>query len=301
MDLSIIIVSFNTKDLLISCIASIKKYTKGISYEIIVVDNGSSDDSVKASRDLGVKVIENKKNLGFAAGNNIGVKASKGEYILFLNTDTEVKNNVAGEMVDYMRQNQKIGVATSALNNKDGSFQATGGYFPTLLRVFSWMTIQDLPLVDKIIKPFHPYHSKSFFSKGDEFYKSKKELDWVTGAFLLTKKSIIEKVNGWDESYFMYVEEVDLCFRIKKLGYEVWYLPEWNITHLGGASSKTSEPSLINEYEGVKKFYKNYYPSWQYPILRLILKIGALGRIVLFGILEGKETSKIYAKAFKIA
>lgn len=301
MDLSIIIVSFNTKDLLVSCIASVKKYTKGINYEIIVVDNGSSDDSVKASRDLGVKVIENKKNLGFAAGNNIGVRASKGEYVLFLNTDTKVKDNVAGEMVDYMRQNQKIGVATSALNNKDGSLQATGGYFPTLPRVFSWMTIQDLPFVDMIIKPFHPYHSKSFFSKGDEFYKSKKELDWVTGAFLLTKKSIIEEVNGWDESYFMYVEEVDLCFRIKKLGYEVWYLPEWNITHFGGGSSKTSELSLINEYLGIKKLYKKYYPAWQYPILRLILKIGALGRIVLFGILEGKETSKIYAKAFKIA
>ncbi len=300
--------------MLSSCIASVKKYTKGIDYEIIVVDNNSKDGSVEAASALGVKVITNKENFGFAKANNQGTEIAKGEFILFLNSDTEIKDNVLGEMVTYLKENPKVGVATSALNNKDGSIQATGGYFPTLLSVFSWMTIQDIPFVDKLIKPFHPHHSKSFFAKGDEFYgsinadmspeerhKSKKQLDWVTGAFLLTRKKILEEVGGWDETFFMYVEEVDLCFRVKKLGYQVWYYPKWSITHLGGASSKTSEFSLINEYEGVKKFYKKHYPSWQYPLLRLFLKIGALGRIVLFGMIEGGGSAKTYAKAFKIA
>lgn len=298
MDLSIIITSFNTKDLLTTCIKSIFKFTKNINFEVIVVDNNSTDGSAEAAKALGSVIIKNKENLGFATANNQGFKISRGKYILFLNSDTEINDNVLGEMISWMKDNTTVGVSSSALRNKDGSMQATGGYFPTLPRVFSWMTIQDLPFVDNIIKPFHPYHAKSFFSKGDSFYRSKKELDWVTGAFLLCRREALEKIKGWDETFFMYVEEVDLCFRVKQMGYSIWYLPKWNITHLGGASSKTSEFSLISEYKGVIKFYAKHYPSWQLPILRLILKIGALGRIILFGILEGPSSAKIYAKAF---
>jgi hypothetical protein len=299
MDLSIIIVSFNTKSLLVSCIKSVLKYTKAIKFEIIVIDNGSKDGSAAAAKDLSVRVIENNNNPGFATANNQGVKVSGGKYVLFLNSDTEIHDNVLGEMLAWMNLNSKAGVATCALKNTNGSMQATGGYFPTLLRVFSWMTIQDIPLVDSIIKPFHPYHSKSIFFKGDKFYKNKKELDWVTGAYLLTRKDVLNRIGGWDESFFMYVEEVDLCYRIKKLGYKIWFLPKWSITHLGGASSKTNEFSLISEYDGVKKFYGKHYPRWQFPILRLILKIGALGRIVLFGILEGRQSAKIYEKVYR--
>jgi len=301
MDLSIIIVSYNTKNLLVSCVKSIQEYTKGIKFEIIVVDNDSKDGSAEAAKNLGVTVLKNNENLGFAAANNQGVKISNGKYLLFLNSDTEIHDNVLGEIVPWMNLNPKAGIATCALKNKDGSLQATGGYFPTLSRVFSWMTIQDLPFVDNIIKPFHPYHSKSLFFKGDSFYKAKKELDWVTGAFLLTRCDILEKAGSWDESFFMYVEEVDLCYRVKKLGYEVWYMPEWGITHLGGASSKNEEFSLVSEYQGLKKFYKKHFPAWQYPILRILLKIGALGRVILFGILEGSKSVKIYAKVFKSA
>lgn len=301
MDLSIVIASFNTKDLLVSCLNSIKKYTKGISYEIIVVDNASVDDSVSAVRELRAKLIENKKNLGFAAANNQGSKAASGEFLLFLNTDTLIEDNVLGEMVTRMRKSPKVGVSTCSLKNKDGSFQATGGFFPSLIRVFSWMTIQDFPFVDSFIKPFHPFHSKSFFNKGESFYKMPRQLDWVTGAFLLTRRGIIKKAGGWDEKYFMYVEEVDLCYKIKKLGYEVWYWPFKSIIHLGGASSKASKFSLLAEYSGIKRFYKKFYPRWQYPIVRALLKIGALGRIVLFGILEGRESAKTYAEAFKLA
>ena len=299
MDLSIIIVSYNTKDLLASCIKSVVENTKKIKFEIIVVDNNSKDQSAEVATKLGAIVLKNKKNLGFAAANNQGFKASHGEYILFLNSDTEIHDNVLGEMVDWMKVNSKVGVSSCALKNKDGSLQATGGFFPSLVSVFSWMTIQDLPFVDSIIKPFHPYHSKSFLGKSASFYDKSRELDWVTGAFLLTKREVLEAVGGWDESYFMYVEEVDLCFRIKKLGYKVQYLPKWNITHLGGGSSKTSEFALISEYQGMIRFYKKFYPFWQMPILRATLKIGALGRIVLFGILEGRQSAQIYAKAFR--
>ena len=300
VDLSIVITSFNTKDLIIACIRSVIKNTRGINYEIIVLDNGSSDGSVSALRnfqDSKLKIIENKKNLGFTVANNQGWKKALGEYILFLNSDTLINDNVLGEIAEWMDKNKSVGVASCMLKFKDGSIQPTGGYFPTLLSVFYWMTIQDIPFVDVLIKPFHPLHIKSFFARGEDFYKKEKELDWVTGAFLFTRKEILEKVGGWDEDYFMYVDEVDLCFRIKKKGWQVRYLPEWSIVHYGGASG-TKELSVVSEFNGLKRFYKKFYPSWHYPLLRLVLRIGALGRIVLFGILEGKETAKIYAKAF---
>lgn len=302
MDLSIIIVSYNTKKLTENCLKSIKKHTRGISYEIIVIDNNSDDSSVELLRSLSrqdqkIRLIESKKNLGFAGGNNKGIERAKGEYILLLNSDTLISSNVLGEMVNWMREKPKVGIATCSLKNQDSSIQGTGGYFPTLVRVFSWMTIQDFPLVDKLIKPFHPIKNKSF-SKGISFYKNKRQLDWVTGAFVLMRGKIVKEVGLMDEAYFMYVEEVDYCYRVKKKGWEVWYLPAWNIVHYGGASSSIAEFSVLSEFKGIKRFYKKHYPKWQYLILRILLKIGALGRILVMGILEGPESAKIYAKAF---
>ena len=303
IDLSIIIVSYNTASLLKSCIESIVKNTKDITYEIIVVDNASTDNSVKVirhsklvSESLSPTIIQNKKNLGFAAGNNIGLKQARGNYILLLNSDTKLTSNLLPEIVDWMDEHPKAGVATCMLTNTDGSIQGTGGYFPTLLRTISWMTIQDIPGVDKLIKPFHPMKGKSW-AKNTKFYKEEKQLDWVTGAFFLMRKEVYENVGNFDEKYFMYTEETDYCFRAKALRWQVWYLPQWSIIHIGGASG-TSENAVLGEFTGVKLFYKKHYPKWQYPILRLFLKIGALIRMAILGILEGPGAFKTYAKAF---
>lgn len=293
VDLSIVIVSYNTKKLLLACLQSIKEYTKEISYEIVVVDNASTDGSQELA------LIKNKKNVGFAAANNQGIKKSRGRYVLLLNSDTLISDNVLKNMISWMDGHPKAGIATCALKNEDGSLQGTGGYFPTLPRVFSWMTIQDIPGVDNFIKPFHPMRDKSFH-RGSDFYKKERQLDWVTGAFFLARKKVFKDVGLFDENYFMYVEEVDLCFRAKKKGWQVWYLPRWSILHYGGASG-AKESTVLREYEGIKRFYKKHYPYWQYPLVRFFLKIGSLGRIVLFGLLEGKEAARIYAQAFKRA
>ncbi len=280
-DLSIVIVNYNTPKLTADCIASIKKLTKGIKYEIVLIDNST-------------------ENRGFTGGNNIGIKKSKGRYVLLLNSDTLIHDNVLGEMVSWMDYNPKIGIVTCALKNKDGSLQGTGGYFPTLLRVFSWMTIQDFPFVDNFIKPFHPTKEKSF-SKNESFYNKPKELDWVTGAFFMVRKEVIDQIGYLDEDYFMYTEETDFCFRAKKKGWNIFYNPKWSITHFGGGSSKGNEFSVLSEYKNIKLFYKKHYPYWQYPILRFFLKIGALGRIVVLGIMRGRDNARIYAKAFSQA
>ena len=305
MDLSIVIVSFNTKKLLKECIESIVKTTKKIEYEIIVVDNDSKDGSVELlkllSKKYPIRIVINKENVGFGRANNQGAKIAKGKYVLFINSDTLVKKNVLGEMVLWSEKNPKVGVSTCALRNLDNSLQGTGGYFPDLFKVFAWMFfLENIPLLDRIIKPFHPMHPQSPIYKGEGLFKKAHQRDWVTGAFLLTRKDIFEKAGGFDQDYFMYTEEVDLCWRIKKDGWQVWFLPEWSITHLGGASS-TAEFPILSEYKGVKLFYKKNKPAWQMPFVRLFLKGGAVLRIFLFGLIKGKGAATTYAKAFKAA
>ena len=309
IDVSIIIVSFNTKKLLLACLESIKRHTEGISFEVVVIDNASDDGSTKG---LGkdVRVIANRKNLGFSRANNQGIKEAKGRYILLLNSDTEFKENTLKKMVDWMDQHPKVGISTCTLLNPDGSIQATGGRFPDLLRMFLWAKfLDDLPGVADLFGSYHP-HTPNLFGKSD-FYKREHRQDWVTGAFLLTRKEVLNKIGGLDEKFFMYVEEVDLCMRAKKDGWETWYIPATKVVHIGAASGKGEkvgfgdrqigkEGGILGEFEGLKRFYKKHYPSWQYPILTLLLKTASVLRIVVFGILGGqKEALRIYAKAFR--
>lgn len=306
MDLSIIIVNYNTKDLTIDCIKSVLKHTKKITYEVIIVDNASLDDSIKEISKLrktikNLKLIENNKNLGFAKANNQGLRRAKGKYSLLLNSDTVIKNNLLHEMIDWMDDHPKVGVSTCALLNKDGSIQGSGGNFPDLFRVFAWMFfLEDIPLLDRLIKPFHPMHTQSPFYKGEVRFKKAHQKDWITGAFFLIRAKATKRTGFLDEDYFMYGEEMELCFRIKKAGWQVWYLPRWSIIHFGGASS-TSEFAILSEYTGIKLFYNKHLPVWQLPIIRLFLKGGSFLRIIIFGILKGKEAAKVYAKAFKQA
>lgn len=306
MELSIIIPSFNTKDLIVNCLKSVFVNTGSLEFEVIVIDNASTDESLVALEKLArkhsnLKLIKNKENLGFAEVNNQGIKAAKGKYLLFLNSDTLIKDKVLPEMVEWMDRHFDVGIATCALRNKDGSIQGTGGYFPTLIRVFSWMTIQDIPFVDLMIKPFHPLKPKAIF-KGESFYKKERELDWLTGAFLMTRREVFEdsknSISKWDSKYFMYFEDVDLCFRAKQKGWKIMFLPQWSIVHYGGASS-TSEFSTVSEFRGIKRFYKKFYPAWQYPVVRVVLKAGALARVVFLFILGDKAAALIYVKAFK--
>ncbi|OGM13533.1 hypothetical protein A3A76_03590 [Candidatus Woesebacteria bacterium RIFCSPLOWO2_01_FULL_39_23] len=318
IDLSIVITSYNTKELLVGCLNSIFNNTHNLTYEVIVVDNASTDGSVTAIRKLQktmirqahdpgqsqadsalqMKIITNKKNVGFGRATNQGINRANGKYVLLLNSDTIVKSNVLAGMAGWMDKRLKVGAATCALLNSDNTLQGTGGYFPSLFRVFAWMFfLDDIPLIDTLIKPFHPMHRRSPFYKGEIYYQSPREVEWITGAFMMLRKTALDKSGLFDEDYFMYTEDTDLCFRIKKYGWEVWYLPQWEITHLGGASSKSPYP-ILSEYAGIKLFYKKHYSVWKYPILRVILKAGALFRIIVFGLIEGKGAIKTYARAF---
>lgn len=289
LDLSIIIVHFNTPSLLSQCVNSIIAFTKGIKYEIVIVDNASSQGLDLLSQ-LGKKknltVLRNKENLGFSKGNNEGIKKAKGEYILLLNSDTLLTSNTFGNMVQWFNKHANVGVASAALRNSDGSLQATGGFFPSLFNIFSWMFfIDDIPFL--ISKPYHLRPGKKL-----------RQVDWLTGAFFMIREKVVEQVGMLDPDYFMYVEDMDYCYRVKKAGWNIVYNPNESIIHLGGASS-TKEFPLISEFRGILTFYKKHKPAWQYPLVKLLLKTGALLRIGILGILKGPHIGKIYAKAFQ--
>lgn len=293
--LSIVIVSYNTAKITIDCIKSIyqDKGLKEIPFEIIVVDNNSHDNSVEELKKLKDKIIliENKDNTGFGKANNQGVKIAKGNYILLLNSDTIVLHSAISQSLDWLCSHPESSICTAQLLNKDKTIQASGGFFPNLANVFSWcLSLDDLPLVNKIIKPIHP-HTPAFYTK-DKFYLTDHRQDWVTGAFLLTRKNLFDKVGGFDESYFMYGEEVELCYRIKNItpNNQVWYLIGPQIIHLGGASATSRLDPILNEYKGIISFFKKHKPLWQYPIVKLLLRINALIRAII-------HLSPIYLKA----
>ena len=306
VDISVIIISFNTKRLTNETIASVIQKTKGITFEIIIVDNASTDGSVQMLQSLvkkysNVRLILNKSNVGFGPGNNQGMKISRGRYLLLLNSDTKAEGNILGEMVLWMDASPKAGISTCALTFPDGRIQGTGGYFPTLPRVVTWMTfIDDLPVLGAVFKPFHPMHGLSPLGKNVGFFRKRRQMDWITGAFFMIRRDTFKDVGYFDKDYFMYVEEVDYCYRTKRAGWEIWYLPKWKIIHYGGASS-TAEFPLINEVKGLKTFYKKHEPSWQFGLLRFFLKFGAFLRIFIFGIMRGRDAARTYAKIFATA
>lgn len=289
---TIVIVSFNTQELLLSCIASIEKWVKS-THEIIVVDNASADGSVSAV--LGLKnknivLLQNKTNVGFAKANNQAFAKANGKYILMLNSDTYLTEDSVTSVLRLLQHNPKIGVASCRLNNNDKSLQPTGGYFPTLFRLFAWMSfVDDIPGFSEIIRPVHPTA---------RFYRKSCELDWVTGAFLMFPKSILKKAYGLDEDYFMYVEELDFCYRVKKLEFTVSYLHEASVVHLGRGSS-TNEFAITSEFKNIVLFYKKHFPHLV-NFARIILKGGCILRITLFAILGKSTEQKIYEKTLNI-
>lgn len=319
MNISVIIVNYNTKKLLIECIDLVYKYTKNITYEIIIVDNNSKDGSILAlkkfildKKDLNIRIIENKDNKGFGSANNQGMKIAKGKYIFLLNSDTKFLENSLEKLFNWMENHPKVGASSCRIINPPDVLQANGGNFPDLFRVFLWQTfISDIPGITNI---FGSYHYTPAIPLIKKMYKNAHRQDWVDGACFLIRKEVYKQVGGFDENIFMYTEEVELSYRIVQKGWEIWYLPITTIMHIGSSSTKSKEViqfpgisfgkenSILSEIKGLHYFYQKHYPHWQFPVMRLFLKIGAILRIFLFGFIGGqKEARRVYAKVFSMA
>lgn len=284
IDLSVIIVNWNTKKLLLECLESIVKQTQGINYEIIVVDNGSTDGSVKEieSRYNDITILHNKNNLGFAKANNQALRQARGRYALLLNTDTKIVSNVLKKLVDFADSKPNLGVAGPKLLNRNRSAQPSTAPFFTLVNAFLWLFTGDRFL----------YSSP----------KSARRTDWVMGSAFLVKRGVIDKVGLLDEKFFMYVEEQEWCYRIKKAGFEVWFYPGAQIYHLvRGSSAEGKKGAILNIYRGLIYFYQKHFASWQLLVLKFFLLTKAAIAWLVGKIRHNPYLVETYAQAFKLA
>lgn len=231
-ELSIIILNYNTRDLLRNCLKSLEKVKDEVRFEVIVSDNGSTDGSGKMLKEdfSWVKLVENRENLGFAAGNNRARDFCEGAYVLFLNTDTIVKKNTLKKSIDYIKKDKKIGALTCKI------VLPTGGLDKDARRSFPtpWVSLTHLILrLDKLF-PKSPLFAKYWYGYIDE--DKVHEVDAIQGAFFLTQKKILNELGWFDEDYFLDGEDIDLCWKIKEAGWKIIYYPKVSVTHLKGAT-----------------------------------------------------------------
>lgn len=235
IDVSVIIVNWNTKDLLKECILSIQQQTHNISYEIIVIDNFSKDESVAmVRRDFSeVQLIANDFNAGFGQANNQGYEIAKGEYLLILNPDTVILDGAIEKLYHYIKQNNHVGVCGPKCIHPDDSIQVSWASFPSIKNIFTnnvtWKEAFSMfPWFQKFSKSEAIYTNEGFTVQN---VIAEQKVDYVLGQCMMTPKFLIDQVGLFNENIFMYEEEADLCYRIKKAGYETWFYPEAVIIH----------------------------------------------------------------------
>lgn len=296
MDLSIIILSYNTKDITDKCLSllqlSIINCEKRLKNEIevIVLDNASIDGSGQMikSKHSWVKLIPSPLNYGYSKGNNIAFEKATNPVILFLNSDVFVKEDSLEKTLLYFKE-KTCGVLGVKLTYENGKLQPSAGNLPTPINTIFW--ILGLSALS-FIKPFHPTQS-SYFS-------SDHEVGWTTGAFFMIKKELFKKVGGFDNNIFMYMDEVDFCKRVERSGYKICFTPSIEIVHLLRASSKSDpEEVLVKEITGIKYYLKKYYLPY-YFLVRLFLIKGLILRIIAFSLLGKTKRAKAYVKALKM-
>ncbi|MCK4635271.1 MAG: glycosyltransferase family 2 protein [Candidatus Moranbacteria bacterium] len=257
---SIIIVNFKSRNFLNDCLESIDKFITPVlknDFEIIIVNNDSNKLNFKDNFSFPVKIVGNNKNLGFGSAVNCGVKVAEGEYLFFLNPDTLFKDSSFVKVIDYIRnkkcKKKKIGiVGLKILEEKNDKIQKWSCGNKTSL----WHII-----------------SRNIFNekKWEEIEITK--VDWVSGGAMIVERSLFDRLNGFDDNFFMYFEDQDLCLRAKKIGAEIIYFPYSWVWHLGGGSWSESELQKIEYYKSQDYFFGKHFGKWQSWVLRFFRRI----------------------------
>ena len=270
MQISIIIVSFNTRELLKNCLDSIYRNTKGLQYEVIVVDNRSEDGSAKMVCDNfpNARLILNTSNAGFAKANNTGFQHSHGDHLLFLNSDTLIRNNAITYLSDYLQKHPTVGVVGPKLLTADGT--PTQSYQRFLDVAQLYLGAKWLRHVVDVTKYRMNYPRYQFTSD--------KQVEWLSGAALAIKRHVFEQVGKWDERYFLYYEDMDICLQVTRVGYKVMYHPAAEVVHLFGRSS-TQTPNLkAIRNRSVRYYFKKNHSAMAYCLVLPYLMIRGLRR-----------------------
>jgi len=296
-DLSIIVVSYNTRKITHQCLESIYKSFRSYksksspSFEIILIDNASTkDDSAiylaeYAKKHKNIVFVANTTNIGFGPGNNQGVRLAKGKYILLLNSDTVILKDAVLRLFSFYQKNEKTKQFVGPkLFNRDMSPQASAAPFYTLPVVFGALFLRG------------DYWGLTRYSP-----RETRRVDWVSGAAIMTKKEYFEKVGGFDETIFMYMEEVDLLYRAKKRGMNTFFYPKAKIVHLGSASSNGKTFPIIQVYKGFLFFYKKHHSKFALFFLRFLLRLKAGFAWFLGFIINNNYLKTTYEEAFHVA
>ncbi|OGE34506.1 hypothetical protein A3H85_00850 [Candidatus Daviesbacteria bacterium RIFCSPLOWO2_02_FULL_40_8] len=286
--LAIIILSFNTKEITLNCISSIISNPPKKSYEIVVVDNASTDQTVSEikQRFKTVKILENKENLGFSAGNNKALKSISAEYYLLLNSDTKILPNSLDNLILFADTHTEYGVISCKLLNPNKAFQPNSGELPKPFNTFLWLANLD------ILFPGWSYQARS-----DSYYQDGKEVGWVSGSVMLIKDEVIKKVGVLDENIFMYGEDVEYCMRVKQNNFKVGWTNQAEVIHVGGASSEKPQfKQWLGEFQGVLYIYQKYYGQLTAKLMKQLFYFFIILRALIFTIMGKLEIGRTYAK-----
>jgi GT2 family glycosyltransferase len=278
VEVSVIIVNWNTICLLRQCLQSIYAQTQSISFEVIVVDNASSDDSVVMVRQefSAVKLIANTKNFGFAAANNQGMAIARGRYILLLNSDTILLDRAIQKTIVYADGYPDAAVIGCRILNPDRSLQNSCFMFPSILNWFLFSTY-----LHRLIPQsrFFGRERMTWWSRNDS-----REVDVVTGCFMLVRRQAVEDVGMMDDSFFMYVEETDWCYRFKLKGWKNRFTPDAEIIHIGGASAAKlgSTRAQISNTSFIRYMFKHWSKPKAFVGMNMLLFFYAVRLLILF-------------------
>lgn len=271
-DLSIVIVNWNTRDLLSACLQSLASdsRSRGLKVEVLVVDNASGDGSADLLRERfpWVRLFANGTNAGFAEANNQAIRESSGRHVLLLNPDTEVQPGALDALAKFMDQHSEAGAAGARLLNPDGSLQPSCSRTPTLRR--------------ELWRLFHLDGLRRYSSYGMESWSTTepREVEVAQGAALVVRRDALEQVGLLDEDYFIYTEEVDLCYRLRRGEWRIYWIPTAAVVHHGGQSTmQVAEPMFIRLYESKLIFFRKHRGPWAARLYKAILLLVAASRI----------------------
>lgn len=271
MDLSVVVVSFNTRELLRQCLRSIYAQPPAGGLEVWVVDNGSTDGSAAMVRAEfpAVHLVESPRNLGFAAANNLALPRCQGQYILLLNPDTALEEGALDALLSFMAAHPDAGAVGPRLVNPDGTPQPSGFRFPTLAMLF----------LDFF--PLHPRLANSRLNGRYPHRQSPFLIDHPLGACLLVRREVVQKVGLLDEGYFMYCEEVDWCMRIKRAGWKIYCVPQARVVHYGAQSTRQLPAAMfVALHRSRLRLLDKHYGPWRRRLGRAIVRLGLLWPIL---------------------
>lgn len=271
MKLSIVILCWNDRKVIADCLRSIYDQPGSKNWEVIVSDNGSSDGSPEFVRQQYPQalVIENRRNLRFAKANNVGIRACHGEYVLILNPDTIIHDGALDTMLKYADARPEVGAFGCRVLNADGSYQISAQPFPSIRN--EWISALRLRWLGHLSAAWEGDTYAGW--KGD----SERQVDWITGCFMLIRSEVLQKAGGFDEQFFYYYEDTDLCRQIRQAGYPIAFTPSATITHLKGVSTSKRLPPLTFALDAQITRYLYYYKYFGRDGVKRARRVALLG------------------------